>query len=220
MKIINISETEYSIEGVCISDLLSKRYCIFDLEATGPNQEEEHITQMGAVIIENNQINIKKAFNSLVKSPKPIPQLIEKLTGIQNVEMQRAPVFQSVYQSFVEFVKDCVLVTQAGYEFDYPLLNNECQRNNLLMIDNVALDTKVLFTYLHPEVQERISTNFLINFYNIDDSDINRHDAFGDSLLIARIFIKLLDELKVRSINEVIIDKPITIKKVQLAPIT
>ncbi|MCM3625747.1 3'-5' exonuclease [Paenibacillus glycanilyticus] len=220
MKIINISDTEYSIEGLSVSHLLSKRYCAFDLEATGPNQDEEHITQMGAVIIENNQIVINKSFNSLVKSPKQIPQLIEKLTGIKNDEMKRAPVFSSVYQRFIEFINGCVLVTQAGYEFDYPLLNKECQRNNLLMFDNVALDTKVLFSFLHPEVQERITTNYLIDFYNINDSDIKRHDALGDSVLIARIFIKLLEELKVRNINEVIIDEPIIIKKVQLSPLT
>ncbi|GFZ76150.1 hypothetical protein GCM10008018_22130 [Paenibacillus marchantiophytorum] len=220
MEISHISETEYSIKGIYLSDLLNKGYCAFDFEATGANQEEEHITQIGAVIIENNQILVDKGFSCFVKSPKSNPELIEKLTGIKNSDIERAPSFPEVYKKFNEFIKQNVLITQAGYEFDWLLLRTECERNNLPMITNTILDTKVLFSYLHPEVQERISTNFLINFYKVDDSDIKRHDALGDSVLIARIFMKLLDEFKQRKINDVIINEPIIVKKVQLTPLS
>ncbi|MBP1995778.1 3'-5' exonuclease [Paenibacillus eucommiae] len=220
MEISNLSDTEYSVTGISLSDIFNRNYCVFDFEATGANQDEEHITQIGAVIVENNQILLEKTFNSLVRSPKEIPLLIEKLTGIKNSDIERAPSFSTVYEEFVAFTKNSILVTQAGYEFDWPLLKNECERNCLPMVTNTILDTKALFSYLHPEVNERVSTNYLIKYYNIDDSDIERHSALGDSVLISRIFIEILEEFKQRNTNEIIFSEPLRVKKVQLVPLS
>jgi DNA polymerase III subunit epsilon len=70
-------------------------------------------------------------------------------------------------------------VTQAGYEFDLPLLPNECKRFNLPIMNICCLDTKALFTYLHPDIDCIISTDYLIKYYKIDDRDLKRHDALG-----------------------------------------
>nr|WP_225445709.1 exonuclease domain-containing protein [Paenibacillus arenosi] len=67
-----ISDTDYTVAGVSIINFRAQRYCVFDFEATGIHHETEYITQIGAVIIENNQILHKKTFTTYVKSPKPI----------------------------------------------------------------------------------------------------------------------------------------------------
>lgn len=56
------------------------------------------------------------------------------------------------------------------------------------MLNNKTLDTKALFSYLHPEINEIIWTDFLINYYKINDTDISRHNALDDSIVISRIF--------------------------------
>lgn len=106
-------------------------------------------------------------------------------------------------------------MTQAGYEYDIPLMIKECERNNLFMFEAKFIDTKALFTYLHPEVTEIISTNFLIEYYKIDDHDIKRHNALGDSILIGRIFKCLLDECVRRRIDNIRFED-IVVKKVKL----
>ncbi|GAB2674209.1 PolC-type DNA polymerase III [Paenibacillus thermoaerophilus] len=216
MKIEPISDAEYAVSGVRIKNIRDQTFCVFDLEATGPNEAEDSIIQIGGILLNGRSKTIEKTFETLVKPSKSIPEVIERLTGIYNKEVEGATGLSEIYPEFVEFSKGSILVTQAGYEFDWPLLHNECKRNGLTMLPNTIMDTKALFTYLFPEVNEIISTNFLIKFFNIDDSDIIRHTALGDSVLIGRIFIELLKELEKRKIEEIHMDKPLIIKRVKL----
>jgi DNA polymerase-3 subunit epsilon len=217
MKLEFISDTHYNVSGVQIKDFSHRRFCIFDFEATGINHDEEYITQIGAVIFDS--IHSEKTFSTYIKSPKPIPEAVEKFTGIYNTDIETAPTLSEIYKEFIEFTKDSILVTHAGYEFDLPLLRNECARNNLPYINNRVLDTKALFTYLHPEISEIIWTDYLIKYYQIYDKDLKRHDALGDSILIGRIFQRLLQEFQERNITDIDFDKPVKVKRFQIKPL-
>ncbi|UNK16985.1 3'-5' exonuclease [Paenibacillus sp. N3/727] len=219
MEIRFISDTEYTVSGVHIKDAVKQRYCVFDFESTGINHETEHITQIGAVIIENNCIQESKTFNTYIKSPKPIPESVEQFTGIYNTQLENAPLLKDKYSDFLEFTKDSILITHAGYEFDLPLLKNECQRNNLPLITNPCLDTKALFSYLYPEVTDIIWTDYLIKHYNIHDKDLRRHDALGDSILIGRIFLRILEEFQARDIKDIEFIDPVVVKRFQIIPL-
>lgn len=219
MDIRILSETEYTVSGVSIKGAIQQKFCVFDFESTGINHETEHITQIGAVIIENGRIQDAKTFNSFIKSPKPIPETVERFTGIYNTFLENAPLLKDIYNDFLEFTKDCVLITHAGYEFDLPLLLNECKRNNLQMITNPCLDTKALFSYLYPEVKEIIWTDYLIKYYNIHDKDLRRHDALGDSILIARIFLRILEEFQTRNLKDIEFIDEVLVKRFQIKPL-
>lgn len=158
MKINHYSHTEYVVSGVYIEDLFQQRFCVFDFEATGPDPDNDYITQIGAVVIDSYG-NLINQYTTLVRSPKLIPEKIEKLTGIHNKDLIDAPKFADAYYQFKTFAEDCVLVTQAGYEYDFPLMSKECERNNLQSNEYVAIDTKALFTYLYPDVTDVVSTN-------------------------------------------------------------
>ncbi|WP_213643981.1 3'-5' exonuclease [Paenibacillus lautus] len=147
---------------------------------------------------------------------KPIPEAVERFTGIYNLYVERAPRFNEVYSGFIEFIKDSVLVTQAGYEFDLPLLRNECKRFNLPMMNICCLDTKALFTYLHPDIDCIISTDYLIKYYKIDDRDLKRHDALGDSILIGRIFLSILEEFQARNLHDIHFKDEVVVKRFQI----
>lgn len=216
MNIDMISKMEYIISGLITESLPTQKFCVFDLEATGPNEEEDQIVQIGALLINWRTGEIEKTFETLVKPSKPIPNEIERLIGITNEDIKDALKLPEIFSEFADFCKGAMLVTQAGYEYDWPMLLNECRRNNLQMVSNQIIDTKVLFTYLFPEITEIISTNFLIHYLNIDDSDIKRHNALGDSYLIARIFNELMKEIINRDINEINIQNPLTIKRAKL----
>ncbi|MBB3110103.1 DNA polymerase III epsilon subunit-like protein [Paenibacillus phyllosphaerae] len=159
-----------------------------------------------------------RTFNSYVQSPKPIPEPVERFTGVYNSYLVDAPVLADIYEQFVQFTEGCVLVTHAGYEFDLPLLRMECERNNLKMLSNRCLDTKALFTYLYPDNPNILTTNYLVHHYGIDDSSLKRHDALDDSKLIAKLFLRLLEEFKARNINDFILDKPIQVRRFEIIP--
>lgn len=219
MDIQMISDLEYTVKGIRVPNWNNQKYCVFDLEATGIEQDTAHITQIGAVIIENGGVISKNTFNTFVKPPKPIPEPVEQFTGIYNAQLKHAPSFKDAYPDFRVFAQDCILVTHAGYEYDLPLLRHECARTEADMITNLCLDTKALFTYLYPDVRDIISTDVLIRYYSIDDQDLRRHDALADSLLIARIFTRMMQDYGERRIKDLVFDDPVTVKRFQIKPL-
>lgn len=217
MRLSHFSDREYIITDFTLRDILNRKYCVFDLEATGPDHLNDCITQIGAVILGDDG-SVVDHYESFVRPPKAIPELIEKLTGIRNEDVEHARPFLDVIDEFLAFVNGCVLVTQAGYEYDLPLLREECRRNSKSLDDLIVMDTKAMFSNLHPAFTDIVSTNFLIRYYSIDDTDIRRHNALEDSILIARIFNKTLNECLDRGIQDIRFDN-LKVKKVKLTPL-
>ncbi|NOU77011.1 hypothetical protein GC098_37585 [Paenibacillus sp. LMG 31458] len=198
MNITFLSKDAYLVKDVFVNNLYDRTFCIFDLEGTGINVETEYITQFGGIIFQNGEII--REFSSLVKSPKLIPNAIEELTGITNESLINAPTFPEVYELFLDFCREAVLVTQAGYEYDIPMIEKHCRMYNLPLFDNPVIDTKALYANAHDELFDVFSTDYLINYYQIDDTDVPRHNALGDCILISRILQKILNEYANRNI--------------------
>ncbi len=213
MNITFLSKDEYIVDDVVVKDLHHRPFCIFDLEGTGIHFETEYITQIGAVMVREGKIDHSRTFQSLVKSPKPIPPAVERLTGITNEHLLNAPAFPEVYRRFIRFAGDAVLVTQAGYEYDVPMLKRHCARHRLPMCGNPIIDTKALFAHIHPELNDVFSTDYLLNYYHIDGSDVRRHDAMGDGILIARIFLCILQEYEERCIADFALTGGLKVKR-------
>lgn len=216
MNLTFLSSEYYKVDKLHISGLGRRVYCVFDLEGTGIDYTKEYITQIGAIRIERGATADGGSFSSLVRSPKPIPPAIEQLTGITNADMSGAPEFPEVYKEFLRFASDAILVTQAGYEYDMHLLKKQCGLSGLPMMNNPIIDTKALFTNIHPEIDKVVSTDYLLNYYSIDASDVPRHDALGDSVLIGRILIRILDEYRERGIDELDLTRGLTVKRFQI----
>ncbi|WP_171693286.1 3'-5' exonuclease [Paenibacillus germinis] len=211
MNIHYLSETEYLVKDVLVDHIHERPFCIFDLEGTGIFVEKEYITQFGAIIYQNGKILRK--FSSLVKSPKLVPERVEQLTGISNESLTNAPAFAEAYQQFIDFCGTAVLVTQAGYEYDLPMLHKHCRMSNISLFENRVIDTKALFAKLHPELFDVFSTDYLVRHYQIKTNDIKRHDALGDCVLISRILDQILMEYKERNIYEFNIKEGLTVKR-------
>lgn len=82
MKIEPISDAEYAVSGVRIKNIRDQTFCVFDLEATGPDEAEDSIIQIGGILLNGRSKTIEKTFGTLVKPSKSIPEVIERLTGI------------------------------------------------------------------------------------------------------------------------------------------
>ncbi|SMF92417.1 exonuclease, DNA polymerase III, epsilon subunit family [Paenibacillus uliginis N3/975] len=220
MQVKMLSEQAYEVSGLSIRDIQRQKFCVFNLEATGVQVDTERIIQIGAVYMDSSGVNSEEAFSTYIKPAKPISQEIETLTGIYNGDVENAPRLEEVYGQFLDFAEGCILVTHAGYEFDLPLLQRECLRQSLAVPTNPCIDTKALFTYLHPEVEDIISTDFLLNYYGLDSKGMQRHDALGESLLIGQIFLEMLRELESIKIEHLQFSDPVTVKRFKLPPLS
>lgn len=203
MKITFTSAEEYELSDFYFDLSVERQFVVFDLEATGPDAEHDSVTQFGVV-----KMGIEaQTFESLVKPWRSIPPKIETLTGVTNDRVEGAVHFAEAYTRFREFVGDAVLVTSCGYEYDFPLLDCECERAGVARLENCRLDTKAIFALLHPERTETFSTNFVSDYYGIDRSEFQRHDAVGDATLISRIFQAELKEAKEMGVGHFMADR-------------
>lgn len=209
----------YTLSEFEFEPVPERRYVVFDLEATGADGETDSVTQFGAVAVYDDGPSNNERFTSLVRPWKPIPPEIERLTGITNTAVAGAEAFPAVWGRFQEFCGDAVLVTQCGYEFDFPVLDRECARSGVAPSTNIRLDTKALYALLHPDLEVNPSTNFLSERYGIDRKLFRPHNALGDAMLIARIFCRVRDDMREQGKTRLATEKPVRIHRFILPPL-
>jgi len=213
MQIKNINRYIYKIGGLSIPNLLKQKFFVFDLEATGLNPKTESIIQIADIPIVNGRICSKMAFDSFIHSPKKIPPAISRLTDISNKDIEKAPELKIILNKLWKKYQDYIWVAQCGFEFDFEILEMAAKKNKIPYFKPKKLDTKVLFAYLHPELNTTFSTDFLKNYYKVEFTDLKRHTALGDAILIARILKKMLEEFRSKGFSNLIIKKTLSIKK-------
>ena len=126
-------------------------------------------------------------FISLVNPEIKIQPFVEKLTGINNTMLKRAPKFFEVAKRIIEITKDCVLVAHNA-SFDYRILRTEFRRLGY-DFNKRTLCTVELSQQLLPE-QTSHSLGKLVRALGIPIFD--RHRASGDALATVKLFQLLL----------------------------
>ena len=197
----------YGVEGYLVDDTaeittdgasgaLSGRFVVFDLETTGLSSENDKITEIGAVKVENGKITGR--FSTFVNPERPIPQKIVELTSITDEMVADAPKIEEILPEFLNFCKDCVLVAHNA-RFDTSFVKKNAEACGL-SYDFPHLDTLMLARGLYPELgNHKLST---LNKH-LKVPLLHHHRAVDDAQATAEIFIKMLEELKNMGISDI-----------------
>jgi DNA polymerase III epsilon subunit-like protein len=109
----------------------------FDTETTGllkPNAcelwQQPHIIEFYACKFDRNG-NILDEFETYIKPPVPLPEIITKITGITDSMLVGAPSFIEVYPQLVAFFLGETDVFAHNCTFDIGMLVNELRRHSL-----------------------------------------------------------------------------------------
>ena len=178
-------------------DLSQTGYVVFDLETTGAKTPPCRITEIGAYRVNNGEIVAE--FHTLVNPEMPIPFFISMLTGITDAMVVNAPKFSEVVDAFLAFIGDSVLVAHnAG--FDMRFLNHEVGRiYEDYRLGNPSLCTVQLSRNLLPDIDNhRLKT--VAEYFSVEL--VNHHRANADALATAKIFVRLLDDLRTRGVRD------------------
>lgn len=196
----------YGVEGYLVNDgvpivyneidySFEDEYVVFDIETTGLNNVNDKITEIGAVLIKNKKVISK--FNSLINPEIPIPDKIQKLTGITNEMVADAPKINEVLPEFLNFAGNRPLVAHNAM-FDIGFIKYKASLLGI-EVNNPVIDTLQLSRNLLPINKHRL--NNLCDYFGI--KLLNHHRASDDAEAAALILIELFRLLEEKNINSV-----------------
>lgn len=198
----------YGVEAYLIDDLgnvvmcpkgqsLHDTFIVFDIETTGLSKENDKITEIGAVKVENGKIIDR--FSTFVNPKRRLSEEIVKLTNITDDMLKDAPTIDKVLPEFLKFCGNSVLVAHNA-SFDVGFIRNNAEALHMPSVDNTVLDTVELSRTLLPELKKH---KLDIVAEHLGISLEGHHRAVNDAEATAEIFIKLIAMLEQKGITNV-----------------
>ncbi len=171
-------------------------FVIFDLETTGTSPQNCAITEIGAVKYKNGEIYDE--FCTFVNPEMPIPEKITELTGISDDMVKDAPTIHEVYDKFIEFCGDAVLVAHNA-SFDVSFIRAASEKlQKLLKV--TYLDTVAVSRYVNSDLGKH-TLDSVAKYFGL--GDFNHHRASDDAKMLAMIFDKMVKKLVGEGITKI-----------------
>ena len=177
--------------------LLDLVYTVFDTETTGLNPAGgDQILQIGAARIVNGKLLRQETFDQLVDPQCMIPPAGIPIHGISQDMVRGQPTIERVLPVFHSFSRDTVLVGHNA-AFDMRFLQL-LEAGTGICFDQPVLDTLLLSALVHPS-QESHRIEAIAQRFNLQVQ--GRHNALGDALVTAEIFLRLIPLLAEKGIH-------------------
>lgn len=169
----------------------SKTYAVVDLEMTTPALDGTgRIIQFSCTFIENGKIS--DTFSTLIDPQCLIPPEVQKLTGIKNSDVSKAPLFSDVADTIYALLQDTVFVAHNIMQ-DYRFLNAEFERAGYPELELKGIDTVQLAQILLPTLPSYRLVD-LGNYLGIKHE--RPHQADSDTYVTAELFLLLQKRLE------------------------
>jgi DNA polymerase-3 subunit alpha (Gram-positive type) len=189
-------EKEYKFLARARGETLSDLECIIvDIETTGLEPTQHEITEIGALKIKGS--DIKDVFNQLIKPKKTIPPNITKLTGIDNDMVKDSPPAEVVLPKFFEFIGNQALIAHNS-DFDIPFIKYHMRQSAGKELNNPVGCTLKLSRFLLPGLANH-KLHTVASHLGLTVA--NRHRAMGDVELTFQVWVKFIELLKGKGIN-------------------
>jgi predicted DnaQ family exonuclease/DinG family helicase len=173
-----------------------KSFVALDVETTGLDPSRDEVIEFGAVRVSDGEI--VERFSELAKPCRPIPLVIERLTGISNADLAERPSQEIVLSRFLDFVGDSPVVMHNA-DFDSAFLRAKTGG----LFENLAHDTLLLARIVLPTLP-RHDLATTARFLEI--TPLESHRALGDAETTALVWLALLqviDELPDPVLSEI-----------------
>jgi DNA polymerase-3 subunit epsilon len=181
--------------------LLDLTYTCFDTETTGlePSNGDE-IIQIGAVRIVNGRLLRHESIDQLIDPQRRLNPASIPIHGITEDMVAGQPTIATVLPQFHAFAADTVLVAHnAAFDMRFLQLKEE---STGIRFTQPLLDTLLLSAVVHPN-QESHKLEAIAERLGIPI--IGRHNALGDAIVTAEVFlglVKLLADMGIRTLRE------------------
>lgn len=126
------------------------KYCVYSLRATGSSALTAQIIELAACIFENGVLQ-EKTFHSYVNPHGPVSEKVLEGGNLSMALLNSAPDIGPVMEAFLEYAKDCVLVSH-GANTTMAFLRAQSAAAGREM-ENASLDTLRLSRELIPNIK-------------------------------------------------------------------
>ncbi len=165
----------------------------YDTETTGIRADKDRIVEIAAYNPLTDQ-----SFCEFVNPGMPIPKEASSVHGISDEMVANSPSFAVVGKAFIDFCgEDAVLIAHNNDAFDKHFLEQECQRNNLVMPSWRYVDTLKWARKYRPDLPKH-ALQFLREAYNIPSNQAHR--ALDDVIVLHKVFSQMIDDLSIETV--------------------
>lgn len=166
------------------------REVVLDTETTGLKPRDgDRIVEIGIVELINH-LPTGKIFHKYINPQRDIPEESTRVHGITDEMVKDAPLFVHIVEEFLEFIEDSPMVIHNA-SFDMGFLNAELDRLCRPMLPPVrAIDTLRMARKKFPG--SPASLDALCRRFNIDLSVREKHGAWVDAELLAKVYLELI----------------------------
>jgi DNA polymerase III subunit epsilon len=155
-----------------------------DLETTGGNPAHHRIIEVGVVAA--NAAGLEYEWSTLVDPGMPIPYGVQRVTGITDEMVERAPIFEDIAAQLVQRFEGRLFVAHNA-RFDYGFLREELRRSGIRFESRVACTVR-LSRRVNPELP-RHNLDMLIACLGLDVTA--RHRALPDAQALWQFWCEL-----------------------------
>jgi DNA polymerase-3 subunit alpha (Gram-positive type) len=191
---------------------MTTTYLAFDLETTGLSPMSDRILEIGAVLVEEEEVT--DTFETFIDVGIPVPAHITKLTGITGEMIAGSPGVREAVTRFLEFSGDRVILGH-NLQFDYSFMKRNVV-NMGLSYERQGLDTLKIARLCLPELESR-SLDRLAAYFGIPEE--HHHRALDDALTTARLYERLKEEFGEKR-PDLFEPSPMTFKVKKESPVT
>lgn len=180
----------WSLRGAPLGPALSELdFAVVDVETTGGRAGAgDRITEIAIVEVRGGEV--AESYTTLVNPGRPIPPIVQGITGIDAALVADAPAFEAIAPEVQRRLRGRVFVAHNA-RFDLAFVRAELQEALGEAEVGPHLCTVRMARGLLPRLRRR-NLDALARHYGIENHA--RHRAHGDALATARILIRLLDE--------------------------